>query len=193
MSNSFLQSIFDQARTHHAWLDKPVDDQILKQIYEHMKWGPTSANGLPLRIFFVKTSEQKERLCTTLIDKNIPQTKTAPVSAIFAYDLDFYEHLPRLYPATDARSWFAGNEESIKRTALINASLQAGYFMMAARAIGLDCGPMAGFNPAKVDELFFAKHPTYRSFIVCNLGYGDTSKLYPRGPRFEFNEICQIV
>jgi 3-hydroxypropanoate dehydrogenase len=193
MSNSFLESIFDQARTHHAWLDKAVDNEMLEKIYAHMKWGATSANGLPLRVTFVKTAEAKEKLCSALIEPNIPQTKSAPVSAIFAYDLAFYEHLPRLYPATDARSWFAGNDEAIKKTAVVNASLQAGYFMLAARALGLDCGPMAGFDASKVDHLFFSQKPSYRSFIVCNLGYGDHSKLYPRGPRFEFKEVCEII
>ena len=185
--------LFRTARTHNGWLDKPVDDALLQQIYDLMKWGPTSTNSSPLRIVFVKSKEAKELLRPCLMAANAEKTMSAPVTAIFANDMEFYEKLPTLSAHNNARSWFIGEgkEESIKTTAFRNGTLQCAYFMIAARSHGLDCGPMSGFNNAKLDEAFFGGTPLKSNFI-CSLGYGDTSKLYPRGPRLSFSEACTI-
>ena len=157
------------------------------------KWGPTSANCSPMRVIFVKTPEAKEKLKQTLSPGNIAQTMSAPATAIIAYDMAFYEKLSFLYPpAPDAKSWFTGSEEAIYTNAFRNGTLQGAYLMMAARACGLDCGGMSGFENTLLDELFF-KGTTYKSNFLCNLGYGDVSKLHPRTPRFDFDDVCQIV
>ncbi len=187
-----LEKIFTKARTHSAWLSEPVGDELLHQIYDLMKWGPTSANTCPARIVFVKSKEAKEKLLPCMAAGNVEKTKTAPVTAIIAYDLKFYEKLPTLFPHTDARSWFAGNEDLINSTAFRNGTLQGAYFMIAARALGLDCGPMSGFDNAKVDAAFF-QGTEWKSNFICNLGHGDSSKLYPRSPRLDFNEACKIL
>jgi len=186
-----LDVMFRDARTHSAWLDKPVDDALLIKAYDLTKMAPTSANCSPMRIVFVKTPAAKEKLKAALDAGNVEKTMSAPVTAIFAQDMEFYEKLPKLFPHTDARSWFAGNAAKIESTAFRNATLQAGYFMLAARAVGLDCGPMSGFNNAQLDELFFAG-TTFKSNFLCNLGYGDASKLHGRSPRFEFAEANRI-
>lgn len=186
------QQLFTEARTHHAWLDKPVEDDLLRQVFELAKWGPTSVNSLPMRILFLKSKEAKEKLLPALSEGNIPQTIAAPVTAIVAYDQKFYDHLPTLFPAFDAKSLFVSNAELSERTALRNGSLQGGYLILAARALGLDAGPMSGFDNAKVDEIFLGA-TTWRSNFLCNIGYGDRTKVYPRGPRFEFGEACRIV
>ena len=188
-----LKHIFLEARTHNKWLDKPVSDDILRELVDVMKMGPTSANQSPLRIVFVKSAEAKERLEPHLSEGNRTKTMTAPVCAILGYDLEFYKHLPRLFPHTDAKSWFEGKpERHVAISAFRNGTLQAGYFIIAARALGLDTGPMSGFDNAGVDREFFAG-TSVRSNFLCNLGYGDRAGLYPRSPRFAFEEIATIV
>lgn len=187
-----LNLMFMEARTYSAWLPKPVDDALLMRAYDIARMGPTSSNCLPMRITFVKSPEAKEKLKPCLDAGNVEKTMSAPVTAIIAHDMEFYEKLPKLFPHTDARSWFVGKPEKIRDTAFRNGTLQGGYFILAARALGLDCGPMSGFNNAKVDEAFFAGTPVKSNFLI-NLGYGDASKLYPRGPRLEFNESCKIA
>lgn len=187
-----LDQIFVQARTHNVWLNRPVSDELLHQIYDLMKWGPTSANSSPLRIVFVKSEEAKKRLLSGVSEGNYEKVKTAPVTAILAQDMKFYDKLPKLFPHADARSWFAGNEDLIKATAFRNSSLQAAYFIVAARSLGLDCGPMSGFDAAKVDLEFFSG-TTWKSNLICNLGFGDHSKLFPRAPRLDFEEACKVV
>ncbi|MBI3442129.1 MAG: malonic semialdehyde reductase [Proteobacteria bacterium] len=192
LTEQAMQQVFTEARTHNVWLKEAVSDEVLKKVYNFMKFGPTSANCCPLRVVFVKTKEAKERLRPALIEGNIEKTMAAPVTAILAQDMEFYEHLPILFPQADARSWFAGNEELIAETALRNSSLQGAYFMVAARACGLDCGPMSGFDKEKVDAAFFKGSATKANFL-CNLGYGDKTKLFPRNPRFTFEEVCKIA
>jgi 3-hydroxypropanoate dehydrogenase len=188
-----LDLIFRNARTHNGWQDKPVDDALLAQVYDLCKWGPTSANCCPMRIVFVKSKEAKERLRPLLDQGNVEKTMKAPATAIIGYDLEFYENLPKLFPhSPGARSWFAGNEPKIMEAAFRNGSLQGAYFLIAARALGLDCGPMSGFNNAGVDAEFF-KGTRIKSNFLCNLGYGDASKLFPRSPRLAFNEACKIA
>jgi 3-hydroxypropanoate dehydrogenase len=192
ISQEALEQLFTQARTHSDWLDQPVPDGVLHHIYDLMKYGPTSANTCPARIVFVKSKEAKEKLLPCLAPPNVDKTKTAPATAIIAMDMAFYEHLPKLFPHTNAKSWFAGNPAFIESTAFRNSSLQGGYFILAARAAGLDCGPMSGFDNAKVDAAFFAG-TTWKSNFLCNLGYGDASKVHPRNPRLSFDEAARII
>jgi 3-hydroxypropanoate dehydrogenase len=187
-----LDQIFRTARTYRAWRDKPIGDETLRDLYELMKWGPTSTNCCPARIVFVKSPTAKERLKRALDAGNIDQTMAAPATAIVAYDIEFYEKLPTLAPHVDARSWFAGNGELIRSTAFRNGSLQGAYMIIAARALGLDCGPMSGFDNAKVDAAFFPGN-TWKSNFLCNLGYADPAKLHPRAPRLTFDEACVIA
>ncbi len=192
-SDDDLDLIFRKARTHNVWLDKPVDDTLLQQVYDLAKMGPTSANMCPLRIAFVKSPEAKEKLKPALDAGNVDKTMKAPVTAILAMDIHFYEQLPKLFPHADAKAWFKDLPDNVlEYIALRNSSLQGAYFMLAARALGLDCGPMSGFNNAKVDAAFFAG-TTIKSNFLCNLGYGDASKLYPRSPRLTFAEACRMV
>ncbi|NNN04891.1 MAG: malonic semialdehyde reductase [Elusimicrobia bacterium] len=186
-----LDRIFVEARTHNVWRKESVSDEKLHEIYDLMKWGPTSANCCPARFVFVKTPEGKQKLLPCMTPTNVEKTKTAPVTAIIAHDLEFYEKLPKLFAQTDARAWFAGNKELIEATAFRNGTLQGAYFMIAARALGFDCGPMSGFDNAKVDAAFF-KDTSWRSNFVCNVGFGDASKLHPRNPRLDFAEVCRI-
>ena len=187
-----LDLVFRTARTYRAWDGRPVDDATLRELHELMKWGPTTGNSCPARFVFVKSAEAKARLRPALDAGNVVQTMAAPVTAIVAYDLAFYEMMPKLAPHTDARSWFADEpQESLRTTALRNGSLQGAYLVIAARALGLDCGPMSGFDNAKVDAEFFAG-TTVRSNFLCNLGYGEPSKLHPRAPRLTFDEACRI-
>lgn len=190
--DSALDQLFRTARTANAWQDKPVDESLLRRIYDLMKFGPTSANGCPLRIVFVTTPAAKARLAPALIDSNRDKTMQAPVTALLAMDMQFHEHLPFLFPHTDARSWFAGNDDLIAATAFRNSSLQAAYFIIAARAMGLDCGPMSGFDADKVNAAFFPDG-RYRVNFICSLGYGDHSKTFARGPRFAFDDVCKIA
>ena len=192
LSEEALKQILTEARTHNVWLPEPVSDESLVEIYDLMKWGPTSANSSPARIVFVKSKEAKEKLLPCMAEGNVEKTKAAPVTAIIAQDMEFYEKLPKLFPFADARAWFAGNKPLIESTAFRNSSLQGAYLIIAARSLGLDCGPMSGFDNAKVDAAFF-QGTTWKSNFVCNLGYGDVSKLYPRAPRLDFNEACKIL
>ncbi len=187
-----LNTLFHDARTHNGWLDKPVTDNQLQQIYDLMKWGPTSANCSPARIVFVKSAEEKEKLLTCMAPANVDKTRSAPVTAIIGMDMEFYHKLPQLFLHADAKSWFAGNQPLIDVTAFRNSSLQGGYFIMAARAVGIDCGPMSGFDPDKVNAAFFAGTAVKANFI-CNLGYGDPDKLFGRSPRLSFEEACKVV
>ena len=188
-----LNLIFRNARTHNGWLDQPVDDALLKQVYNLAKMGPTSANMLPMRIVFVRSREAKEKLRPALDGGNVEKTMAAPVTAIIGMDVHFYEHLPRLFPHKDLSGVFKNLPEHVlEYIALRNGSLQGGYFILAARALGLDCGPMSGFDNAKVDAAFFAG-TTIKSNFLCNLGHGDASKLHPRSVRLSFDEACRIV
>ncbi len=188
-----LDVMFREARTHSYWQDKPVDDALLTQTYNLAKMGATSANMCPMRVVFVKSKEAKEKLKPCMDAGNVDKTMSAPVTAIIGMDLHFYNELPKLFPHADAKSWFDKLPENIlEYLALRNSSLQGAYFMLAARAVGLDCGPMSGFNNAAVDAAFFAG-TTVKSNFICNLGYGDASKLYPRQPRLTFAETCSIV
>ena len=193
LNDEALDIIFRNARTHISWLNKPVNDDLLRQVYDLMKWGPTSANCSPARILFLRTREAKERLRPALSPNNVDKTMQAPVTAIIAYDLKFFENLPRLFPNNPAaRGWFSGSPQLAEVTAFRNGSMQGGYFILAARSLGLDCGPMSGFDNAKVDAEFFADSPVKSNFL-CNLGYGDTSKIYPRNPRLAFDEACRLL
>jgi 3-hydroxypropanoate dehydrogenase len=188
-----LDLVFRNARTHNVWLDKAVDDALLQQVYDLARMGPTSANMCPLRILFVKSREAKERLKPALDPGNVDKTMKAPVTAILGMDVHFFEKLPKLFPHADARAWFKDLPENVlEYIALRNSSLQGAYFMLAARSLGLDCGPMSGFDNAKVDAAFFAG-TTIKSNFLCSLGYGDVSKLYPRSPRLSFEEACKVI
>lgn len=187
-----LDIIFRAARTHSVWLDKPVDDALLHQIYDLMKWAPTSANCSPARIVFVRSAAAKQRLLPAMAPGNADKTRAAPVTAIIAHDTEFYERLPKLFLQADARSWFAGNQALIDTTAFRNGTLQGAYLIIAARALGLDAGPMSGFDNAKVDQEFFPGGKIKSNFVV-NLGYGDHAKLFPRNPRLPFAEAAQIL
>jgi 3-hydroxypropanoate dehydrogenase len=193
LSEAALDQLFRTARTYNAFLPKPVDDVLLHQLYELARFGPTSANSSPMRVVFVKSREAKARLEPFLSEGNRAKTMVAPVTAIIANDHAFYEKLPQLFPHADARSWFAGNQPLIDTTAFRNATLQGAYMIMAARALGLDCGPMSGFDNAGVDQAFFAGTPVKSNFLI-NLGYGDASRdLFPRSPRLSFDEACSIA
>lgn len=187
-----LDLLFNDARSYSHWLDRPVEESLLRRLYDLMKMGPTSANCSPARIVFLCSPEAKAKLKPCLDPGNVEKTMSAPVTAIIGMDMEFHEWLPKLFPHTDARAWFAGNEKKIYDTAFRNSSLQGGYFILAARALGLDCGPMSGFDNKKVDETFFAG-TSIRSNFLCSVGYGDASKLYPRGPRLSFEEACKIA
>ena len=206
-SNDCIDRLFRNARTHSAWLDKPIADDTLHDLYDALKWGPTSANTSPARFVFLRTPKAKERLRPSLAPGNVEKTMTAPVTMIIAYDLRFYEKLPKLFPHNPGmRDLFAANPALIEPTARRNSSLQGAYLILAARALGLDCGPMSGFDNAKLDEEFFSAGKEcagcdqvffpeghVKSNFLCNLGYGDASKLPPRGPRLTFNEACTLM
>lgn len=192
LDKAALDQLFDKARTNNKWQPREVSDELLQRVVDHMKWAPTSANCSPARIVFVKTPEAKARLKPHLNSGNVEKTMAAPATAIIAYDLKFYDYLPKLYPPADAKSWFAGKKEHADKTAFRNGSLQGGYFILAARALGLDCGPMSGFDNAGVDAEFFAGTEIKSNFL-CNLGYGDREGVYPRSPRFNFDEIAKII
>src|SRR5437667_8812602 len=207
VSDDALDLVFRKARTYNAWLPKPVPEELLRQLYDTVKWGPTSANISPARFLFIRSTAAKERLRPMLAPGNVEKTMAAPVTVIIAYDLLFFEKLPKLFPHSPAmRDLFAENPQLIEATAMRNSSLQGAYLMIAARGLGLDCGPMSGFDNARLDEEFFgagkecegceqeffpAGH--VKSNFLCNLGYGDRSKLLPRAPRLEFNEACTLL
>jgi len=187
-----LKQLFLEARTHTSWLPKPVPVEILREVYDLARLGPTSANSTPARFVFVVSQAAKARLRPTLAPLNVEKTMAAPVTVIVAWDTEFYEHLPRLFPHADMRSYFAGNQALIDETAFRNSSLQGAYFIIAARAMGLDCGPMSGFDAAKVNAEFFPDGKWKANFL-CNLGYGDHNALRPRNPRLEFEEACRVL
>ena len=187
-----LDQVFRQARTHTAWLPGRIPAQTLRDVYELARLGPTSANASPGRFVFLEGEAAKARILPALAPLNVEKTKAAPVTVIVAWDTEFHEQLPRLFPQADMRSYFVGNQGLIDETAFRNSSLEGGYFILAARAVGLDCGPMSGFDPAKVNAEFFPDGKWKVNFL-CNLGYGDRSKLHPRNPRLEFDDACRVL
>ena len=191
LDENALNVLFRSARSHSYWLNQPVSDEQLRQIYELMKFGPTTANSCPARLVFVKSAAAKERLKPCLSEGNVRKSMEAPVVAIIGMDLEFYEKLPVLFPHTDARSWYAGMPEKIQANAFRCSSLQGAYFMLVARGLGLDCGPMGGFDAKKIDEMFFPDGKVKVNFI-CAVGYGDHTRLHPRNPRLSFEEVCRI-
>jgi 3-hydroxypropanoate dehydrogenase len=207
LNDEALNQLFREARTYNAWQDRPVSDELLHQLYDLMKWGPTSANMCPARLVFLRTPEAKERLRPALMAGNVDKTMAAPVTAIVAYDELFYEKLPRLFPQNPGmRDYFANSPDLTAIHAFRNGSLQGGYFILAARSLGLDCGPMSGFDNTMVDEEFFPvpaalegatdqikPEGRVRSNFLCNLAYGDPAGLFPRNPRLEFDEACQLL
>ncbi len=208
LNEEALNLLFFEARTHNAWLDKPVSDDLLHRLYDVVKWAPTSANGMPARFFFLRTPEAKARLLPALSRGNAEKTRTAPVTVIIAYDLMFYEKMGKLFPHNPGmRAMYEKAPELVRVTAERNSSLQGAYLMMAARALGLDCGPMSGFDHAKVDEEFFGSgnesegsssqefFPTghFKSNFICNLGHGDPAALFQRSPRLDFDEACTLL
>lgn len=198
MSNTPLpQAAFDQlfleAHTHNAWQDRAVPDELLHRLYDNLRMAPTSMNSSPARIVFVKTITAKEKLSPALMEGNRAKTMAAPVTAIIGYDTRFFEQLSKLFPPMpNARNMFESNAALADITAFRNGTLQGAYLMLAARALGLDCGPMSGFDNAAVDQLFFAG-TNVKSNFICNLGYGDAKGVYPRSPRLAFDEACNIV
>ena len=192
LSDDALDQLFRDARTHNEWLPKPVPADLLRQVYDLVRFGPTSANSSPARFVFLTSPEAKERLRPALAAGNLDKTMAAPVTAIIAYDTEFHEKLPKLFPHRDMRSAFSGNSSLIEQTAFRNGTLQGGYFILAARSLGLDCGPMSGFDTTKVNAEFFPDGKWKANFL-CNLGYGDPSKLFPRSPRLSFEEACVVL
>ncbi|WP_319557754.1 malonic semialdehyde reductase [Thiomicrorhabdus sp.] len=192
MDTPILQQLFTEARTHNAWQDKPITPEQIEQLYQMTALGPTSGNCSPARFVFVTTPEGKERLAPAMSKGNLQKTMTAPLTVIVAYDRLFYDQLPKLFPHADARSWFTSSESYAMETAMRNSSMQAAYMIMAARAMGLDTGPMSGFDTKKVDEEFFAD-TTWCTNLIINIGYGDPSKLYGRLPRLSLEEACLYV
>ncbi|MGZ5204746.1 MAG: malonic semialdehyde reductase [Caldimonas sp.] len=189
--NVTTEQLFDHARTQNGFTDEPVSEATLRRLYDMMKWGPTSANSSPARIVFVTSKAAKDKLLACMSPGNFEKTKAAPVTAIIGMDLAFYDKLPHLFPHADAKSWFVGKQEFADTTAFRNSSLQGAYLIVAARALGLDSGPMSGFDNAKVDAAFWAGTSVKTNF-VCNLGHGDPAKLFARSPRLSFEEACRI-
>ncbi len=193
LSDSALDQLFRAARTYNGYTDKPVTEAQLHAIWDLMKFGPTSANCLPARIIWCTSDAAKQKLAALAMPANAEKILAAPVTAIIGMDLEFYENLPELFPHTDARSWFVGNDELAKTTAFRNSSLQGAYFILAARALGLDTGAMSGFNNAAVDEAFFADQPSVKSNFISTLGYGDPATIFERSPRPDFGRFNRIV
>ena len=187
-----LATLFTEARTYNSWQDKPVSEDLLVEIWNLVKMAPTSANCSPARIVFVTSQAAKEKLKPCLADGNVDKTMAAPVTAIIGHDMTFFEKLPELFPHTDAKSWFVGNDDLIAETAFRNGSLQGAYLIMAARALGLDCGPMSGFDKGKVDAAFFSGTEIKSNFL-CNIGYGSAQGLFPRAPRLPFADACRVA
>lgn len=192
INQASLDQLFTNARTHNAWLEKPVDSNLLRAVWDLAKMGPTSANCSPVRIVFIVSDDAKERLKPCLIKENIEKTISAPVTAIIGSDQKFYNRLGELFPHTDARPWFVGNDALIRSTAFRNSSLQGAYFMLAARALGLDCGPISGYDNEGVDAVFFAGEDIKSNFL-CNIGYGSGEDMFARSPRLDFDEACQVL
>ncbi len=193
LGDAALDQLFREARTYNDWLDQPVTDAQLHAIWDLAKMGPTSANMLPARIVWVKSDEAKQTLASLAGGTNPDKILAAPVTAIIGYDIDFHEHLPELFPHADAKSWFEGNEPLRNEGAFRNSSLQGAYFIIAARALGLDTGPMSGFDNAGVDAAFFADQPRVRSNFICSVGYGDPASVFDRSPRPAFDKFNRIV
>jgi len=192
LADEALDTLFRAARSHNGWQDRPVSDAELHQIYDLTKMGPTAANSCPARIVFVKSAEAKARLKPCLAPGNVDKSMSAPVVAIIGMDLEFYEHLGKLFPHTDARSWYVGKPDKIMDSAFRNSTLQGAYFILAARSIGLDAGPMSGFDADKVNAEFFPDGKVQVNFI-CAVGHGDPEQLFPRHPRLEFEEACEVL
>ena len=192
LSPAALDQLFREARTHNAWQDRPVTDEQLQALYDVLKFGPTSANSSPARFIFVRTPEGKAKLKGALSPGNIEKTMTAPVTVIIAHDPKFYDLLPRLLPHADAKNWFSGNYSLAEQTAFRNGTLQGGYLLLAARALGLDTGPMSGFDSGKVEEAFMADNG-WKANLLINIGYGDPAGLFPRSPRLAFDEACRFA
>ncbi|OEJ64326.1 malonic semialdehyde reductase [Magnetovibrio blakemorei] len=192
LTDDALNVLFREARTHNGWQNKPVAEEMLVALWDLVKMAPTSANCLPARIVFVTSDEGRERLKPHLMEGNVAKTMAAPVTAIIGFDMEFYNHLPDLFPHADAKSWFVGNDQLIYDTAFRNSTLQGGYLIMAARALGLNCGPMSGFNPEGVTKEFFPGTSVKVNFL-CNIGYGNDENLFPRSPRPDFEKFCSIV
>lgn len=190
--NTSTEQLFTEARTQNGYLDQPVSDDQLRALYDLLKWAPTSANCSPARFAFVRSAEMKARLVACVAPGNQAKVQQASVTVVIGMDLEFHEQLPKLFPHTDARSWFAGKPDHIHATAFRNSSLQGAYLILAARALGLDCGPMSGFDAAKVDELVWAGTAVKTNFI-CTLGRGDPAKILPRSPRLSFDEACRLA
>lgn len=193
LSDSALDQLFRTARTYNGYLDKPVSEAQLHAIWDLMKFGPTSANSLPARIIWCVSDAAKARLAALAIPGNKEKILAAPVTAIIGMDLEFYEHLPEFFPHTDARSWFVGKDALAETTAFRNSSLQGAYFILAARALGLDTGPMSGFDNAAVDKEFFAEQPKVKSNFISTLGYGDPATIFDRSPRPGFERFNRLV
>lgn len=192
LATAALDQVFRLGRTYSRFLDRAVPDDLLRQAWDLARMGPTAANSQPARVVFVRSAEAKARLKPALAPGNVDKTMAAPVTAIVASDFEFYEKLPKTFPQVDARAWYAGNAPLIAETAFRNASLQGGYLMLALRSLGLDCGPMSGFDAAQVDAAFFAGTAVKANFLI-NIGYGDAATLHPRNPRLEFEEACSIA
>jgi len=186
-----LAQLYTEARTQNGYLDRAVPDERLRELYELLKWGPTAANSCPARFVFVRSAAGKDKLLSCMNPGNLQKVREAPVTVIVGMDMAFHDQLPKLFPHTDARSWFAGKTELIASTAMRNSSLQGGYLIIAARALGLDCGPMSGFDADRMDAAFWAG-TAVRTNFVCTLGTGDPSKLMPRSPRLAFDEACRL-
>ena len=186
------EQLFTDARTQNGYKPEPVSDDTLRQLYELMKWGPTAANSTPARLVFVRSPEAKDKLLGCVSPGNVNKVREAPVTVIVGMDLDFHDKLPKLFPHVDARSWFVGDAAKRAESAMRNSSLQGGYLIVAARALGLDCGPMGGFDPAKIDAAFWAGSSVKTNFI-CSLGVGDPSKIFQRNPRLDFDEACRFA
>jgi len=185
--------LFTEARTANLFTDKQVDLDLLRELYDLMKWGPTSMNSCPVRICFLTTADAKKRIKPALFDGNIARVESAPIVAVLGHDMEFFEYLPKLFPhAPENKKIFENNEIAAQINAFRNSTLQGAYFIIAARALGLDCGPMSGFDNARVDQEFFAGTHVKSNFL-CTLGYSDTSRNFDRGPRFEFEEVCQVL
>ena len=193
LSAEALAQMFTEARSYNGWLEKPVSDEQLHAIWDLVKMAPTSANMQPARIVWVKSAEAKERLAACVMEGNRAKVLAAPVTAVIGYDIDFHEELPWLFPHTDAKSWFEGDEKAREEGAFRNSSLQGAYLMLAARALGLDCGPMSGFDPAAVNAAFFADEPRHRVNFICSVGYGDPASIFDRSPRPDFARFNTIA
>ncbi len=193
LSDAALDQLFREARSFSYWLDRDVSEDQLHAVWNLMRMGPTSANQLPARVSWCKSAEAKERLVAHASPGNHHKIRTAPVCAIVAMDTEFHEQLPWLFPHTDARSWFSGDADKRRESAFRNSALQGAYMILAARALGLDCGPMSGFDNAAVDAEFFADRPNWKSNFICSIGYGDRSTLHPRSPRPDFDTFNRIL